>query len=575
MMFLTNNNGFSFNVRPKQREKTLRFSGNQAVSTIEEQLCSVHRRALNALIKSREPSDILRGYDVQKMGRSRRIKNRVKKLNKLSKKKRNQMKKDISTNMKKIKNKLFRKSGDLDEQQEGDAEEDEEEEYGGGGGGDDGEEQDDDNQLFPRGGYFSLGKWIGRERLLRLVLLATKPPTIHISGTCSACIVSSHKGSTTHLNELKLMSNEKLASSCSDIISSLLLSYVDRRIGLQILHKLSIPLEVELYNYNIRNPNNNNVIKILNEIPRKYIKKRKKNLKRYNKYNNTSNTTATTNYTTGMNSDDEDEDDINISEEHECAICVDLLCNPIVLSCGHTFCRLCLMKVANTRIIKYLTPLCPLCRDPFTLNDITIDDGLTQELKQIYNKGNGEDMYNERVDESYDKENIIANELNLMMIDRNIHNDQIKEIHTKEVKTNGDQKNGDGARRLSVDGNNDGNDNISGNSGNYSDGNESDGSNRNGTSNSFFSTFEWCIILIIPLMTFIGHNTITMNILRCICILISALTTSLLQYFLFDDDVGGGDNASKDVQSRRRGVIFLLLCFQWACVIAEVKRMSS
>ena len=52
MMFLTNNNGFSFNVRPKQREKTLRFSGNQAVSTIEEQLCSVHRRALNALIKS-------------------------------------------------------------------------------------------------------------------------------------------------------------------------------------------------------------------------------------------------------------------------------------------------------------------------------------------------------------------------------------------------------------------------------------------------------------------------------------------------------------------------------------------
>ena len=65
----------------KQREKILRLSGNLAVSTVEEHLCALHRRALNALIKSREPSELLRGYSVKKMGRSRRIKNRVKKLN--------------------------------------------------------------------------------------------------------------------------------------------------------------------------------------------------------------------------------------------------------------------------------------------------------------------------------------------------------------------------------------------------------------------------------------------------------------------------------------------------------------
>lgn len=55
--------------RSKQRERTLRLSGNHAVSNVEEQLCTVHRRALNALIKSRDPSDLLRGYEVKKMGR--------------------------------------------------------------------------------------------------------------------------------------------------------------------------------------------------------------------------------------------------------------------------------------------------------------------------------------------------------------------------------------------------------------------------------------------------------------------------------------------------------------------------
>lgn len=54
------------------------------------------------------------------------------------------------------------------------------------GGGEE-EEEDDEQRLFPRGGYFSLGKWIARERLLRLTLLASQPPTTHVSGTCSAC----------------------------------------------------------------------------------------------------------------------------------------------------------------------------------------------------------------------------------------------------------------------------------------------------------------------------------------------------------------------------------------------------
>jgi len=48
-------------VHSKKREKSLRTSGNHAISILEEQLCSTHRRALNSLVTSRAPSDLLIG----------------------------------------------------------------------------------------------------------------------------------------------------------------------------------------------------------------------------------------------------------------------------------------------------------------------------------------------------------------------------------------------------------------------------------------------------------------------------------------------------------------------------------
>merc|ERR1712216_927718 len=42
------------------------------------------------------------------------------------------------------------------------------------------------------------------------------------------------------------------------------------------------------------------------------------------------------------------------SPELDCAVCLDLLCEPIQLPCSHTFCRNCLVRVSQRK--------CPLCR---------------------------------------------------------------------------------------------------------------------------------------------------------------------------------------------------------------------
>ena len=46
--------------------------------------------------------------------------------------------------------------------------------------------------------------------------------------------------------------------------------------------------------------------------------------------------------------DDEidEEEDEGYPEQFVCSICVDLLCKPCKLICGHTFCKVCLLKVA-------------------------------------------------------------------------------------------------------------------------------------------------------------------------------------------------------------------------------------
>ena len=47
----------------------------------------------------------------------------------------------------------------------------------------------------------------------------------------------------------------------------------------------------------------------------------------------------------------------NIEKLLECALCLSLICEPITISCGHTFCKVCLVKS-----LKRSHKKCPTCR---------------------------------------------------------------------------------------------------------------------------------------------------------------------------------------------------------------------
>ena len=47
----------------------------------------------------------------------------------------------------------------------------------------------------------------------------------------------------------------------------------------------------------------------------------------------------------------------NLESTLECSICISLICEPITLSCGHSFCRICLVKS-----LKRHSKKCPSCR---------------------------------------------------------------------------------------------------------------------------------------------------------------------------------------------------------------------
>ena len=70
-----------------------------------------------------------------------------------------------------------------------------------------------------------------------------------------------------------------------------------------------------------------------------------------------------------------------IEEDHNCPICLDVFYKPVRLAtCGHNFCDNCLNEgaiIANQR-------RCPLCRAPFTLADVHIEDELWQQMQSLY-----------------------------------------------------------------------------------------------------------------------------------------------------------------------------------------------
>ena len=107
--------------------------------------------------------------------------------------------------------------------------------------------------------------------------------------------------------------------------------------------------------------------------------------------------------------DDEldEEEDEGYPEQFVCSICVDLLCKPCELMCGHTFCKVCLLKVAIMQQAKYISCLCPFCRRPFFFNELEESSAVVSNICNKFHR-----VYEERVLETIDEEQDLLKNLN-------------------------------------------------------------------------------------------------------------------------------------------------------------------
>ncbi|XP_017266708.1 E3 ubiquitin/ISG15 ligase TRIM25 [Kryptolebias marmoratus] len=82
-----------------------------------------------------------------------------------------------------------------------------------------------------------------------------------------------------------------------------------------------------------------------------------------------------------------------LAQELSCPICLQLYCDPVVLPCGHNYCRACICKTAeSTELSSKMLPRCPECREEYQGLDIlqknfklsNIVDGYRASTSQIY-----------------------------------------------------------------------------------------------------------------------------------------------------------------------------------------------
>lgn len=57
----------------------------------------------------------------------------------------------------------------------------------------------------------------------------------------------------------------------------------------------------------------------------------------------------------------------SLEEEVTCSICLDYLRDPVTIDCGHVFCRSC---TTDIHPVSGGRPVCPLCKKPFTKENI-------------------------------------------------------------------------------------------------------------------------------------------------------------------------------------------------------------
>ena len=59
-------------------------------------------------------------------------------------------------------------------------------------------------------------------------------------------------------------------------------------------------------------------------------------------------------------------EDDDVPESMKCVLCLQLLLDPASLSCGHTFCQVCLVRMKMTLPSPTNSNRCPMCRKPWT-----------------------------------------------------------------------------------------------------------------------------------------------------------------------------------------------------------------
>ena len=70
----------------------------------------------------------------------------------------------------------------------------------------------------------------------------------------------------------------------------------------------------------------------------------------------------------------------SIVETYNCPICLDIIQRPRLLSCGHVYCRICVLKVIELGVCN--TIRCPVCRDCSPITKIVIFDLFARSMKE-------------------------------------------------------------------------------------------------------------------------------------------------------------------------------------------------
>lgn len=64
-----------------------------------------------------------------------------------------------------------------------------------------------------------------------------------------------------------------------------------------------------------------------------------------------------------------------------CGICQNMLSTPVTLMCQHTFCKNCIIEVANTSTVLY--PRCPICDKPFFMIELDGKNGMIESAVDL------------------------------------------------------------------------------------------------------------------------------------------------------------------------------------------------